>query len=92
MNLRSRKFAEEQAESFKHNADDIENTVPSILTEEESALDIRSSKRVKLKETKSVLNKTIKIEEEKGGFNHHEENESDSKEIDKRAITNKVSE
>lgn len=86
MNLRKRKSTKKQVETRKHSADDIENTVPSFLIEEKQGLNTKlgSSKRVKLEEVKSVLNETIKIEDNGDVINGYREDDSDLEEGNKK--------
>lgn len=66
MKLRKRKSTEKQVEILINTTDGIENTAPSFLTRDETALtkNLRGSKRIKREEVKTaVLDVTIKVED-----------------------------
>lgn len=91
MILRKRKSANKQAETFIHSADNIDKGASSISTEEGRAVNgnLRSGKRVKLEETKTLLNEIIKSEDDNVSF---EEHEITWEETDKYVNSNEVSE
>lgn len=88
MNLRKRKSKEKQVEIFNHSVEDTEDATSS-LTNEERALNENfwGNKRVKLEETKAVLNEIVNIEDEGGGFNDRDDNSSDWEKVDENATT-----
>lgn len=75
MKLRKRKSTEKQVEISDHSVGDTENTMTnlSIGKKRVSIKNFLDNKRVKLEETKAVLNETVKIEDEGRGFNEWEE-------------------
>lgn len=96
MNLRKRKSIEKQVEIFKYREKDTEDTAISSFTEKERALsnNFWDDKRVKVEETKTVLNETVKIEDEGAGLNDCEKNDSVWEEVGEKAnkrVNTKVS-
>lgn len=86
MNLRKRKSRRNQVEIFIQKAEDTGDTATGSLIEERAFNnDSRGNKRVKLEETKIVLDETVKIEVESGDFNDFNGNNSDWEEVDEKA-------
>lgn len=76
MNLRKRKSTEKQIDTSTSSTGDIENTASRFLTKDGRVLNknLRGSKKVKLEEVKTVLDVTVKIEDDPNGINECKEN------------------
>lgn len=78
---------EKQVEIIEHSVDDTHGTAMNSVAEKKRALrnNLWGHKRIKLEETKIVLNATVKNEDESGGLNGCDEDNSGWEEVDDKA-------